>query len=112
MWRKWANLLNLEKWRAYLKFYASFVDKKDLDDKPFMEAAVAMVVENGVHKYKRMSKMICSEIIYHGQRHEVWLRRDEIFQLSWRCNKPYVSLAGMLKKRTLNLPGSFKDLLA
>ena len=45
--------MKLEKWRAYLKFYASFVDKKNPDDKPFMEAAVAMVVENGVHKYKR-----------------------------------------------------------
>ena len=70
-------------------------------DEIFTEASVKMVADNRAMKGK-FTKMIVAEIIYNGQRHEVWFSRQEIYELSYWTPTPFKALAGAIKKRLLN----------
>jgi hypothetical protein len=84
--------------------YKQYLDKNDPENHVFTDAALQMVADNSAWRGKNWnSKMICAEIIYKGQRHEVWFSKLEIYRLSIRTFKPYNFLAGAIKKRLLNL---------
>lgn len=87
--------------RERQKFFASFLDKSNTEDEIFTEASVKMVADNRAMKGK-FTKMIVAEIIYNGQRHEVWFSRQEIYELSYWTPTPFKALAGAIKKRLLN----------
>lgn len=90
--------------RARQKFFASFLDKSNPEDEIFTEASVKMVADSrAMKKTKKMTTMIVAEIIYNGQRHEVWFSRLEIYELSYWTPTPFKALAGAIKKRLLNL---------
>jgi hypothetical protein len=85
------------------KFFASFLDESDPENIAFTDASVKMVADNRAIKIWKPSKMIVAEIVYKGQRHEVWFSRQEILELSYWTKTPFKSLAGAIKKRLLNL---------
>lgn len=85
------------------QFYAAFLDASDPENSVFTDASVQMVADNRADKARNLRKMIVAEIVYKGQRHEVWFSRAEILELSWWTKTPYKALAGAIKKRLLNL---------
>ena len=69
------------------------------DDEVFIEAAKQMRHSADTSKSRKLVlKMHLAEVVYKGQRHEVWLNRLQI-----RCRPSDKGLAGYIKKKTLGL---------
>jgi hypothetical protein len=89
--------------KAKKQFYAAFLDPLDPENSVFTDASVQMVADNRADPARNLRKMIVAEIVYRGQRHEVWFNRQEILELSYWTKTPFKALAGAIKKRLLNL---------